>query len=471
MRKAPLLIVAVAALSVVNPRAGLAAAGETSLGHDVAITLYGNGLALIAEKRDLKLSRGFNELFLKYVSPSVDTESFRMTAGGGFRVTDSTFLPANLTQRDLLEAHLGQVIEISRRGPKTDSLSIVPAEVLAVEPELIVRIEGRIEANPRGRFSFPSIPDHLRSDPVMRVRSEIEQGGTATARVQYLTGGMSWRAEHVAELDEAMTVLDLETRAGISNASGIDFPKARLALVAGDVNRTQVPRPFERKTARGLQMTMAADAAPEAAPTREAVAGYHLYRLPGVKALTDGETTRYALLSRPAIPVVRELVSIGHPNAFAPPRKARPDHPSIRLKLTNDADGGEPVPGGRIRLYGKDKNGDALFLGEDRLPDLPAGGEATVTAGRAFDVTVKRQRTDVLRQGLGRNTVEMAYRIEVKNGSQKKETVRVVEALAGDWKILTESKPHRREDGQAHWLVPVEPGQSAEITYRTRVRR
>jgi len=471
MKKAPLLIVAVAALSVTSPRAGLAADGKIGPGRDVAITLYGNGLALVAEKRDMELSPGFNKLALENISPSVDAESFRVSAGGGFRVTETTFLPANLTERDLLEAHIGKTIEVSRRGSKADTISVVLAEVLAVEPELIVRIGGRIEANPRGRFSFPSIPGHLRSDPVMRVLSEINQGGPATARIQYLTGGMSWRAEHVAELDEAMTVLGLETRAGISNASGLDFSKVRLALVAGDVNRIQVPRPLERKAARGLQMTMAADAAPEAAPTREAVAGYHLYRLPGQVTLKDRETTRFSLLSRPAVPVVRELVSIGHPNAFAPPRQARPDHPSIRLELSNDSKTVEPIPGGRIRLYGKDKNSDALFLGEDRLPDLPAGGKATVTAGRAFDVTVKRQRTDVVRQGLGRNTVEMAYRIEVKNGSEKKETVRVIEALAGDWKILTESEPHQRKDGQAHWLVPVEPGQSAEISYRTRVRR
>jgi len=471
MKKAPLLIVALAASFVTNPQAGLAAEGNTGPGRDVAITLYGNGLALVAEKRDMELRPGFNELVLANVSPSVDAESFHMSAGDGFRVTETTFLPANLTQRELLEAHIGKTIEVSRRGPKADTISVVPAEVLAVEPELIVRIGGRIEANPRGRFSFPSIPGHLRSDPVMRVRSEIEQGGTFSVHVQYLTGGMTWRAEHVAEMDEAMTALDLETRASVSNASGLDFQNARLALVAGDVNRIHVPRPLERKAARGLQMTMAADAAPEAAPTREVVAGYHVYRLPSTATLTNGDTTRFSLLSRPAVPVVRELVSIGHPNAFAPPRQARPDHPSIRLKLTNDAKGGEPVPGGRIRLYGKDKNGDALFLGEDRLPDLPSGGEATVTAGRAFDVTVKRQRTDVVRQGLGRNTVEMAYRIEIKNGSEKKETVRVIEALAGDWKILTESEPHRRKNGQAHWVVPVEPGRSAEITYRTRVRR
>jgi len=471
MKKTPLLIVALAASIVTNVQAGLAAEGKPGPGRDVAITVYGNGLALVAEKRDMELSPGFNELVLTDVSPSVDADSFRVSAGNGFRVTETTFLPANLTQRDLLEAHIGKTIEISRRGPKADIISVVPAVVLAVEPELILPIGGRIEANPRGRISFPSIPGHIRSDPVMRVRSEIEQGGPVTAHVQYLTGGMSWRAEHVAELNEAMTALDLETRAGISNAAGIDFSNVRLALVAGDVNRTHVPGPLERKAARGLQMTMAADAAPEAAPTREAVAGYHLYRLPGPVTLEDREMTRFSLLSRPAVPVMRELVSTGHPNAFGPPRQARPDHPSIRLKMTNANPSGEPVPGGRIRLYGKDKNGDALFLGEDRLPDLPSGGEATVTAGRAFDVTVKRQRTDVVRQGLGRNTAEMAYRIEVKNGSEKKETVRVIEALAGDWKILTESEPHQRKDGQAHWVVSVDPGQMATITYRTRVRR
>ena len=101
----------------------------------------------------------------------------------------------------------------------------------------------------------------------------------------------------------------------------------------------------------------------------------------------------------------------------------------------------------------------------------PRASTATVTAGRAFDVTVRRQRTDVVRQGLGRNTVEMAYRIEVKNGSEREESVRVVEALAGDWKILTESPSHQRKNGQAHWVVPVAPGETAEINYRVRVRR
>ncbi len=93
--------------------------------------------------------------------------------------------------------------------------------------------------------------------------------------------------------------------------------------------------------------------------------------------------------------------------------------------------------------------------------------------GSAFDVTARRTQTDFkkLSSGPEDRLVESAYRIELHNGSDKAVTVKVVEPLPGDWQIVKQSQPHRKEDARtAVWQVQVPAGGKTSLTYRARVR-
>ena len=121
-----------------------------------------------------------------------------------------------------------------------------------------------------------------------------------------------------------------------------------------------------------------------------------------------------------------------------------------------------------MRVYGQDSSGALQLLGEDGLSHTPVGQEARVTLGRDFDVKVEREQTEFLRAS--DSITISAHKITVSNAKNEPVTVRVVEAMQGDWEVIEESAPHTKIQANAEWQVDVPAGSSAEVAYRARVR-
>jgi len=436
----------------------------------LALTIYGNGLSLVKDRRPVELPLGISGLDVTGVSPKMLPDSVQLGLGKDSRVLTQTLRPANLNPRRLLEAHLGQTLKLIRRHPQTGAETLVDATLIAVNGGVIARIGGRLISNPEGHWAFPSIPSHLRGEAVLAVAVETAAAGPRPMTMRYLTGGLTWRAAYTVNWDRAAGTLRLHAWAALHNATGIDFDNADVKVVAGQVRRVSAaPRGQLQKA----MMMGAQDAAESArAPIREALSGYHLYSLPQPVNLKRGEQVQAALLAPLSVAATRELVSDGHPAVFGRVRGGgggRPAHPEIRLNFTNQMDDrGQPLPAGAVRLYGKDSAGGAQFLGEDRLGDTPVGGAVTLSAGNAFDVTVKRRQTDFRR--LDRHNHEAAFSVELHNGSTTSETVKVVETVPGDWRLMESDKPHTRENNQAVWRITVPAKQSVAFSYRVHVR-
>jgi len=462
---------AAAAALLMTPAAAMAAE-RASVAADrtaLAVTIYGNGLSLVKDHRSVELPVGISNLDVTGVSPKMLPDSVQLGLGKDSRVLTQTLRPANLNPRRLLEAHVGQTLNLIRDHPQTGAQSAVEATLVSVQGGVIARIGGRLVSNPQGRWSFPSIPAHLRGEPVLAAQVETANGGTRRMAMRYLSGGLTWRAAYTASWDRAAETLRLHAWAALRNGAGIDFDNARVKVVAGQVRRVSAaPRSELRKA-----MMMGAQAAMEdAAPTvREALAGYHFYSLPQPVSLKRGEQVQAALLAPLTVSATRELVSEGHPAVFGRVRGGggRPTHPAVRLSFTNPKDDRtQPLPAGTVRLYGNDAAGAAQFLGEDHLDDTPVGGQVTLSGGNAFDVTVKRRQTDFRR--IDRHDNEAAFRLEVHNGGAKSETVKVVETVPGDWRLMDSDKPHTREDNQAVWRITVPAKQTVAFSYRVHVR-
>jgi len=440
------------------------------------LTLYANGLALIDDQRRVVLEKGINTLNISGISPAMLEDSARIDTGGKLNLHEQSFLKPNLSHQDLLKAYVGRSVKVIRTNPKTGEETVLDADVLSVNQGLILRIGGRIETTVPGRIVFADIPEGFRPQPVFRVTGQSPEIHESDLDLSYLSTGFSWRANHTLSVEAASPTIRLESRAILVNRSGLDINAATVQVVAGDVQRRtpSVPRP--ETTALRMMKTegaaMMADAA--APPQRQSLGGYHLYTLNGKIDLADQTSKQVTLLAPVSLPVTRRLISETHANPFSPRQGTpRPTHPAIRLSVSNDktTGPGQPIPGGIARMYGKDAEGRAQFLGEDHLNDLPVGATATISAGRAFDVTVTRHQTDYQREGLGRNTFEMAYRINITNGGERAETVQVIEAMGGGWNILEESAQHVRDNNRARWSINVPAKGDAEVTYRVRVKR
>src|SRR3546814_10014245 len=77
------------------------------------------------------------------------------------------------------------------------------ARVLSLAGGVVLQIGDRIEINPPGRIAFTGLPAGLRSKPTLLARVFPGQAGPNDLRLDYLTHGLSWRADYVARLNRS----------------------------------------------------------------------------------------------------------------------------------------------------------------------------------------------------------------------------------------------------------------------------
>jgi len=145
----------------------------------------------------------------------------------------------------------------------------------------------------------------------------------------------------------------------------------------------------------------------------------------------------------------------------------------VEFANRKEAQLGMPLPKGVVRVYKQDRSGQPQFIGEDRIDHTPENETVRLKLGDAFDVTANRKQTDFRKLGGDSRynyRFESAFEIVLKNAKEEAVTVTVVEPVPGDWKLLSESHPHRKGSANAAvWQVPVPAKGEAVLTYRVEV--
>lgn len=438
--------------------------GRTGL----AVTVYNGDLALVRDSRRVTLPSGETDLAFADVSTRLQPNTALLkSSSGSFIVREQVFDFDVVSQSSLLQASVGKDVSVVRVDPKTGKDIETRAKVLAVANGVVLEIDGRITTEIPGRLVFDTLPPGVRAQPTLVASIASDDEGVVDADLSYLTNGLTWRADYVAELSPDNKTIDLSAWATISNTTGTDYPDATVKLVAGDINRA----PNQPKMMRAMEMS--ARGAPMADSIMpESLAAFHLYAIEKPVTLADRQTKQLALLSANTIGVRMDLVSRGDGFAIRGPMNGqlRKDQATRSLVFQNSEDQGlgTPLPAGTVRVYGQDSSGAMQLLGEDGVAHTPKGQEVQFTLGRDFDVTVVREQTEFLRAS-ERITIS-SHRVTVSNAKDEDVTVRVIEALMGDWEIVEESRPHTKTLGQAEWTVDVPAGGEIEIDYRVRVR-
>src|SRR5690606_21315068 len=120
-------------------------------------------------------------------------------------------------------------------------------------------IGDRIETGVPGRIVYSDVPSNLRDRPTLVVQLQNQGAASHNVELSYLTGGLGWKADYVAELNAAEDKLDLSGWVTLTNTSGTSYRNAKLQLVAGDVNLIQEDRAMQMEV---MRMKPAASAAP-----------------------------------------------------------------------------------------------------------------------------------------------------------------------------------------------------------------
>jgi len=441
----------------------------------VAVTIYNDNLALVKDARQVKLDRDLNRLAWREVSAQMRPETAQLrnvARPDGFRLLEQNFDFDLLTPAKLLDKYVGREVAVVRTNPATGAETRETATVLSTNNGVVLKFADRIETGAPGRIAFPGVPDTLRDKPTLVISLVNPAAGAQNLELSYLTGGLSWRADYVAELNADDGALDLNGWVTLTNQSGAAYPNAKLQLVAGDLNRVREAQPAPR-----AMMAMAAKVADAAEMQQESLFEYHLYTLQRPTTLAENQTKQVALMSATRVPVNKTFLLEGANYYYSGQygELGQKMKVGVFVDFMNKGEGlGIPLPKGVIRVYKQDSQGNAQFVGEDRIDHTPKNETVRLKLGDAFDVTADRKQTAFQKLGgTGRyNYVfESAYEIVLKNAKSEPVTVTVREPMPGDWTMVAESQPHAKAaSGTAEWKVKVPAEGQTTLTYRVRVR-
>lgn len=447
----------------------------------LAVTIYNGDLALVKDQRVVKLPKGDASLAFQEVSAQIKPETALLrdlTEPKGFWTYEQNFDFDLLTPSALLDKYVGRTVTVVSQRPNPDGAGSKEvreqATVLATNQGVVLQYADRIETGVNGRIVYPDVPANLRARPtlILSVHSPVEKA--QTLELSYLTGGLSWKADYVANLAADEKTMDLSGWVTLTNQSGIAYPDATLQLVAGDVNRVQPQRRYRAVA----EMASMAPPPPPAPMAEQSLFEYHLYTLDRPTTIAANQTKQVALLSASSVPVTKDLVLEGQPYYYQSNygELGATLKVGVYLRFDNREANrlGMPLPKGIVRVYKQDSEGRAQFVGEDHIDHTPKNETVKLKLGESFDVTGHRKQTDYKdlgRDSKRRQVSESAFEIRLKNAKKEAQTVIVREPIPGDWDMVSSSLPFTKPaSGTAEFKVPVPAEGETVLTYRVRVK-
>ncbi len=436
------------------------------------VTIYNQGIALIGDQRSLALPNGENHLEFRDISAKIIPETAILKAQK-LKVLEQNFEFDLLTPQSLLNKFKGKNVKIVKTNPATGEEKVLDAKILSTVNGIVLKLDNGMETGIPGRIIFPYIPKNLKTSPTLTMLVKSKTKRIQNLELSYLTHGLTWKSDYVAELNISDNALDLTGWVTLTNTSGISYNNAQLKLVAGDINIAPERQKMYMKT-----LTMAASPTADRAFSREQLFEYHLYSLNRKTDIKDNQTKQVVLLHSENIPCKKEFILTGTNNSWYYRRDNFRSHPKIAvyLKFKNSKKNhlGIPLPKGVIRVYKKDSKGNIQFAGEDRIDHTPENAVIRLKLGNAFDITAEKRQTEFIKlNSKGWNTYkyQSGYEIKIMNSRDKSASVKVVEPVQGQWKITDENFPHFRKDaGHAVWNIFVPAKGITTLKYTIRIK-
>lgn len=441
----------------------------------VGVTIYNDNLALVKDQRRVTLATGKNTLALRDVSAQIRPETallHSLSSSGSLNILEQNFDFDLLTPQKLLEKYTGKTVTVIRTNPATGAETAEQAQVLSTNDGVVFRIGNRIETGMPDRIVYEAVPENLRDRPTLITQLHNQGPAEQTVELNYLTSGLGWKADYVAELSTDESRLDLSGWVTLTNTSGTTYPNARLQLVAGDVNMVR-----ERLIMEDMRVkSMAMAEAPQMA--EESLLEYHLYTLDNPTTLAHNQTKQVALLNATKVPARKEYLLRGAEHYYhaAYDDLGQKQKVGVFLEFDNKqaANLGMPLPNGILRVYKRDSQGGAQFVGEDRIDHTPKNETVRARLGDAFDITADKKQTDFKKlpnPAKGTTLHESAYEIVIRNAKKEAVTVKVQEPIPGDWRVLNSTHPHKQAAANtAVWQIAVPAEGQVTLSYRVQVK-
>jgi hypothetical protein len=426
-----------------------------------AITIYSRDLGFVRERRALERAGAHAEggsgdtARISDLPERLDFSSVRLTPLDGARVVRLAYRWDLAGGDALLESARGRRVSVTLKGERQTEGALVASDgtwlvLRADDGSLTTLARTAVETV---RLAAPAATPFTR--PTLEA---VLEGGTGRreAELSYLTGGMSWSAEHtLARHGDREAVWS--SSVVVENTTGRDWIGATVKLVAGELQRQTQPRPVPMR----MLSSTTAMSAKGADLTEEAFSEYHLYALHRPVTLRDREQQSFSMIEPRAVKVTpRYLYRGGDPRGVMT---------QWEFPNTKAAGPGAPLPAGRVRCYEDDASGAPQLVGEASIRHTPEGEKVTLDVGAAFDLAAERR--EMSSRQISPREREYSVEVRLRNRKRAEVTILVDENVGGDTEITQKSRDFVRKDANTiEFTVPVPAGQEVVLTYTAHVR-
>lgn len=500
---------------------GLLLLVQAASGADPSLTIYNQNFAVVRDTVALDLKAGLNQVRFSGATAFLEPGSVMLRDPSSlhtFQVLEQNYRGDPISQEKLLEMNEGKTIDFeftTSEGGQTRR-QLVRGKVLrsgyydprwqgdgsylAPGPQQpLVEINGSLRFGLPGLPLFPALDDTTILRPTLVWLIDAREAARFDAELSYVTGEMRWAADYNLVLPERGDTLDLIGWVTMSNDSGKSFERARIKLMAGDVNKIQ-PRRMARFTLMGGGMGGGGPTPPPV--TEKSFDEYHLYTLEHPTTLLDREQKQVEFVHAADVTSTTAYIYDGassDPNqewnvvqAHTEPEYGIQGNKRVFVmrEFANSATNhlGLPLPKGQVRLYRRDRDGRLEFTGENTVKHTPRDERIRLFTGNAFDLVGERQRTDFQTTLSGYATaidpatglpvpnpaprqppsIDESFEITLRNHKQERVVIRVVEHLYRwvNWKIADPSGPFAKTDAQTiEFRVELKPDEERKVKY------
>jgi len=429
----------------------------------VDVTVYNRDLALVREIRKVELPKGDFSFEFRDVPSRINPVTLLVSSSGGAQLElyEQNYEFDLMSKDKILQKYVGrQLTWIQEDGTRITGtlLGMSSGPVYMVDEEIVFEMPGRL--------ALPELPENLRARPTLVWLANTAAKGAAEVETSYLTGGFSWNADYVLQLDPEGKEAGLQAWVTVENRTGASFRAANLLLVAGDINQA--------RPALDTMMSLEAAGMRKAAPAfqEETLYDYHLYTMQRPTDLLDNQIKQISLFDAVGLSVTKHYKLRAQPHYFRSLGSLNEKSKvavSYSFRNTKENKLGMALPAGIFRVYGRSDSGARQLLGEDRIDHTPTKETVELTVGNAFDIVAERVRTDS--QKLADNLYRTSFEITIRNHREESVVVEVSEPVGGYWEVVSESHDHRKVNAQElAFDVPVPADGETVLKYTVQVK-
>ncbi len=455
-----------------------------------AITIHNQDYGVVREAIALDLKPGVNEVQSMDITAHLEPDSVMLRDPTGthrLQILEQSYRAAPLSQELLLSLFEGQTIEFWVHNPSDPDRSkavrgrIVRSNGAGRESgQALIEVDGRLQFGLPGTPLFPVLRDEAVLRPTLNWLLEADVSGKVQAELSYITSGLTWKADYNVVAPGDGDLLDLAGWITMNNQTGKTFENASIKLMAGEVSKIQrEARASALYTLRAISASLASGV--PAPVAEQPFDEYHLYTLDHPTTLRDGETKQVEFLRAASVHSQRAYVYDGSrivqgQDLDLEQLRVRSDYgtqfsPKVAVmrEFANNQGNhlGAPLPAGRVRFYRRDDDGRLEFTGESEIGHTAQNEAVRVYTGNAFDLVGERRQAR-FQVGGGKNELDEAFEIRLRNHKKEAVEVRVAEHLYRwrNWEIREKSDDYLRTDPQTiEFRVAVPPDGEKVITY------